>query len=213
MKKSNEGIAPQGQPEMIIGRRSPEFIGEAIINGKIEMVNSLDYLGKYTLFFFYSNDFSVVCPTEMHALQERLPDFKKRNVSVIGASVDSVHTHLAWLERSREEGGIQGVTFTLLSDIGKNVSRAFCVLDEDAGTSLRGTFFIDQQGIVRYGSVNNLCIGRDIDELLRVIDALQFTEKHGELCPANWAPGQRAVKVSLGAKQRYYEDKSTNGNK
>lgn len=184
-------------PASIIGKQSPEFVADIIVNGAVDTVNSLDFYGKYILFFFYEADFSLVCPTEMFALQDALPEFKKRNVDIVAVSVDSIQTHLAWLKVPRSEGGIEGITFMLLSDIHKTLSQAYCILDEERGYCLRGTFLVDRAGIVQYGSVNTYAVGRSVSALLRIIDALQFTETHGELCPMDWKPGTEAIKVSF----------------
>lgn len=178
----------------IIGKRSPEFVADAIVDGKIIRINSLDFYGKYVLFFFYESDFSFVCPTEMLALAKNINEFKKRNVEVVTASVDSIQAHAAWLKIPQNQGGIQGFPFTMLSDLHKDLSRAYYILDEKTGRSLRGTFIVDPYGIVQYGSVHNYGVGRNTEELLRVIDAIQFTQKHGELCPLNWKPGQPGIK-------------------
>lgn len=180
----------------IIGKRSPEFVADAICQGSLVRLNSLDYYGQYVLFFFYSSDFSVICPTEMYALQEALPEFKKRNVEVVGISVDPIETHLAWLRTPRSQGGVEGITFTLISDVQKKISKAYCILDVEKGYSLRGAFVVDKLGIVQYGSVNTFEIGRSIPDLLRTIDAIQFTETHRELCPVNWQPGQDTIKIN-----------------
>ena len=186
---------PQNNTSTIIGKRSPEFVADAIVNGEIQRINSLDFYGKYVLFFFYESDFSFVCPTEMLALQEKTAEFKKRSVEIVAASVDSIQSHAAWLKTPQEKGGIAGVTFIMLSDVHKTLSKAYCILDEKTGRSLRGTFFADPAGIVQYGAVYNYAIGRNIDELIRVIDAIQFTEKHGELCPMDWQQGQSTIKI------------------
>ncbi|MBX7067003.1 MAG: peroxiredoxin [Parachlamydiales bacterium] len=177
----------------IIGKRSPEFVVDAIINGRIERINSLDFYGKYLLLFFYQSDFSLICPTEMLALQDELNEFKKRNVDVVSVSVDSLQSHMAWLNVPRSQGGIEGITYPMISDIHKDLSRAFCVLDETNGCSLRGAFIVDNRGIVQYAAVHNFSIGRNIKELLRVVDAVQFTQKHGELCPVDWKPGEKPI--------------------
>ncbi len=194
------------QNELIVGKQSPEFLAEAVVDGQVVKINSLDFYGSYVLFFFYESDFSFVCPTEMHALQAALPEFAKRNVKIIGVSVDSVQTHLAWLAVPRDKGGIQGITFTLLSDVTRKLSRAYGVYDEVNGVSLRGTFFADKLGIVQYGAVNSLSVGRNIDELLRVIDAIQFTEKYGELCPIDWQLGDPAIGADDKSREAFYKN-------
>lgn len=181
----------------IIGKRSPEFVADAIVMGNVARINSLDFYGKFLLFFFYESDFSFVCPTEMHALQEALPEFNKRNVEVVAASVDPIQTHIAWLKTPRSLGGIEGTTFTMISDVHKTLTKAYYIFDEERGCSLRGTFIADKEGIVQYGAVNTLEIGRNIPDLLRIIDAIQFTETHGELCPMDWHPGQATITLNV----------------
>lgn len=184
------------ESKSIIGKRSPEFVADAISKGQVVRLNSLDFYGKYVLFFFYEADFSVVCPTEMFALQEALPEFNKRNVEVVAVSVDPIQTHIAWLSTPQKEGGIQGITFTIISDVLKELSAAYHILDVEKGHSLRGTFIADQLGLVQYGAVNTVEIGRNIAELLRIIDAIQFTERSGELCPINWRQGDAGIKLN-----------------
>lgn len=188
----------------IIGRRSPEFSAQAMIGGKVASVTSVDLLGNYVLLFFYPNDFSFVCPTEMHSLQDNLHEFRKRRVDVIAVSVDSIETHRAWLSLPRAQGGIEGITFTIVADARKELSRAYCVLDERSGTALRGVFLLDRDSLVQYGAVNNLDVGRSVAELLRVIDAFQYTEKHGEMCPVDWTPGTPGVLPTDEGKARFY---------
>lgn len=194
----NGSYEQQNTPQSvsIVGKRSLEFVADAIYRGNIVRLNSLDYYGKYILFFFYSADFSVICPTEMHALQDALPEFQKRNVEVVGVSVDPIQTHRAWLATPRSQGGIEGITFTLISDVQKQISRAYRILNEEKGYCLRGTFIVDKLGIVQYGAVNTFEIGRNITELLRIVDAIQFVEVHGELCPVDWQAGQSGINIT-----------------
>lgn len=177
----------------IIGRRSPEFVADAVYQGEVVRINSLDFYGKYVMFFFYEADFSFVCPTEMFALQEALPEFQERKVEIVAVSVDSIQTHIAWLQTPRKEGGIEGIKFMIIADIKKTISRAYYVLDETKGSPLRATFIVDPLGIVQYSSVNTVQIGRRISDLLRIIDALQFTANHGELCPMDWKKGDKTI--------------------
>ncbi|MBY0110041.1 MAG: peroxiredoxin [Candidatus Babeliaceae bacterium] len=179
----------------IIGKQSPEFVADAIINGEVVHMNSLDFYGQYVLFFFYEADFSLVCPTEMYALQDALPEFKKRNVEVVAVSVDPIQTHLAWLKTPRKQGGIEGITFTMISDVHKVLSKAYYILDEKRGCCLRGTFLVDTNGIVQYGSVNSYQIGRNVPDIIRIIDAIAYTQTHKELCPMDWHPGDNAIDV------------------
>lgn len=178
---------------IIVGSPAPGFTAEAVNGRNVTTIALDDYRGKYVLLFFYPADFSFVCPSELHALERLLPTFRERNVEVLAVSVDSVHTHAAWLETPVSEGGIAGTTFTLVSDINQSISRAYGVLDEKEGVALRGVFVIDDQGVVQYGSLNSMAFGRSIPELLRVVDGIQYASTHAELCPANWQPGDLTV--------------------
>jgi peroxiredoxin (alkyl hydroperoxide reductase subunit C) len=193
---------------VLVGRKAPEFNVAAVVNGTtfVDSCSLSDYRGKYVVLFFYPLDFTFVCPTELHAFQEKLEEFKKRNVEVIACSVDSKFSHLAWLQTPRNRGGIEGVTYTLLSDINKDVTKAYDVLVEDAGISYRGLFLIDREGVVKYQVVNDLGLGRNVDEVLRMVDALQFTEEFGEVCPANWNKGDKAMKPTGEGLKEYFQD-------
>lgn len=195
----------------LIGKKAPHFAVPAVLNGE-EIVEefSLDqYLGKkYVVFFFYPKDFTFVCPTELHAFQEKMAEFEKRNVAVVACSTDTAESHWGWLQVSKDNGGIQGIKYPIVADLNKTVSDAFGVLageyeyDEEGNLgangdliAYRGLFLIDKDGIVHHATVNNFPIGRNVDEALRVVDALQFVEENGEVCPANWTPGQDAMKA------------------
>jgi peroxiredoxin (alkyl hydroperoxide reductase subunit C) len=179
----------------LVGKKAPEFRAKAVIKEKVCQDFSLsDYLGKYVIFFFYPLNFTFVCPTELHAFQERLKDFEKRNAQVVGCSVDSWFSHLAWLNVAKLKGGISGITYPIVSDLNKTISRAFQVLKEDEGIAYRGLFLIDREEIVRHQLINDLPLGRSVDEVLRLLDALIFHEQHGEVCPANWRTGAKAMK-------------------
>ena len=180
----------------IIGKCSFEFVADALCQGSIVRLNSLDFREKYVLLFFYVADFSTVCFTEMFALQDALPEFEKRNVEVLGISVDPAMTHCAWVNTARSQGGIEGITFTLISDVQKKISRAYGILDEKKGSCLRGTFILDKDGVVQHASVNLPGIGRNIQELLRIVDAIQYTEKCGELCPVDWHSGDAGIAIT-----------------
>lgn len=180
---------------LCIGKKAPEINAEAIINGNIKHF-SLSGNERYKLLFFYPLDFTFVCPTELHALQDRLTDFTDRHVDVIGISVDSVYSHQAWLEVPRSKGGIAGISFPLIGDITKKIARDYGVLQEELGVALRGVFLLDQDNVVQYASINNLSLGRNINELLRIVDALIHVQKVGEVCPANWEPSKKALKPS-----------------
>lgn len=178
----------------LVGKLAPEFTAKAVTQNKTHDLKISDYRGKYVLFFFYPLDFTFVCPTELHAFQEKLAEFEKRNAVVIGCSVDSWFSHLAWLNTPKSKGGIQGVCYPLVSDIHKSISRSFEVLKEDDGIAYRGLFLIDREGIVRHQLINDLPLGRSVDEAIRLLDALIFHEQHGEVCPANWSKGAKAMK-------------------
>ena len=196
----------------LIGKQAPKFSAAAVVNGH-EIVDNFSleqYKGnKYVVFFFYPMDFTFVCPTELHAFQEKLAEFEKRNVAVVGCSVDSQHSHFAWLNTPKNQGGIQGVTYPIVADLSKSISESFGVLagsyapDENGnwvceGTPVayRGLFLIGKEGVVRHSVINDLPLGRSVDEAIRVVDALQHFEEFGEVCPANWSKGKDALKAT-----------------
>jgi peroxiredoxin (alkyl hydroperoxide reductase subunit C) len=178
----------------LIGKQAPYFKAKAVQQDKVlEEFSLKDYLGKYVIFFFYPLDFTFVCPTELHAFQEKLEEFEKRNAAVIGCSVDSWYSHFTWLSIPKQKGGVHGVTYPLVSDLNKSIATKFNVLKEDEGIAYRGLFLIDKHGIIRHQIVNDLALGRSVDEALRMVDALIFHEKEGEVCPANWVRGKKAM--------------------
>ena len=194
---------------ILVGKKAPVFSAPAVVNGA-EVVNnfSLDqYLGKkYVIFFFYPADFTFVCPTEIIAFQDKIEEFEKRNVAVVGCSVDSVHSHWKWLQTELKDGGIKGVKYPLVADPALTITDNYGVLageydinedDEQIFTGIpeayRGLFLIDKDGVVRHQVVNDMPLGRSILETLRMIDALQYFEKNGEVCPADWHSGEKAI--------------------
>ncbi|RLD67067.1 MAG: peroxiredoxin [Bacteroidetes bacterium] len=195
--------------ENLIGKKAPKFVANAVINGgEITEGFSLDqYLGKkHVIFFFYPLDFTFVCPTEIIAFQEKMEEFDKRNVAVVGCSVDSEFSHWAWLNTELKDGGIKGVKYPLVADLSKTIAENYGVLageydyDQEgnaifngAPVAYRGLFLIDKDGIVRHNVINDLPLGRSIDEAIRMVDALQYFENNGEVCPANWKPGEEAM--------------------
>lgn len=191
----------------LIGKSAPQCAGEAVIDGSIKKISLDDFGGKYKVLFFYPLDFTFVCPTELHAFQESLPDFTQRNAVVLGVSVDSVHSHLAWLSMSKEQGGIQGITYPLLADITKNIARAYGVLDEEAGTAWRAVFIIDKKNSIQSIMINTNSLGRSTHEVLRILDAVIYTESHGEACPANWVSGKKALKTTHEGVVKYFCEK------
>lgn len=193
---------------VLVGRQAPDFKASAVVNGKIEETFALAGLkGKYVVLFFYPLDFTFVCPTELHAFQAKLDEFRKRNAEVVGVSVDSKFCHLAWLNTSKKEGGIQGVTYPLVADLNKTISADYDVLVEGAGIAYRGLFLIDKNGIVQHQVVNALGLGRNVEEALRMLEALQHLEKYGEVCPANWTEGQKGMKPDQGGLKEWFKDK------
>ncbi len=195
---------------VLVGKKAPHFSAKAVINGGEIVENfSLDqFLGKkHVVFFFYPMDFTFVCPTELFAFQEKLDEFEKRNTVVVACSTDSEQSHWGWLQMPKNQGGIQGVKYPIVADTNKTISKNFDVLTGDyyydeedmlrADNDLiayRGLFLIDKEGIVRHQVVNDLPLGRSVDEALRMVDALQFFEKNGEACPANWTPDKEGLK-------------------
>ena len=181
---------------VLVGKSAPDFKAEAVHLGEFTEIALSDYRGsKYVVLFFYPLDFTFVCPTELHAFQERLEEFHKRNVEVIGCSIDSKFSHLAWLTTPKNQGGIEGVRYPLISDLQRTISRDYDVLSP-GGVAFRGLFLIDREGIVRHQLVNDLPLGRSVDEAIRMVDALQHFEEHGEVCPANWEKGKDAMKAT-----------------
>jgi peroxiredoxin (alkyl hydroperoxide reductase subunit C) len=194
-----------GMMNSLIGKPAPHFKAKAVVKGQVVDEFSLSgLLGQYILFFFYPLDFTFVCPTELHAFQEKLEEFEKRNTQIIGCSIDSWFSHLAWLSTPKNKGGIEGVEYPLVSDINKNIAQSYQVLKEEDGVAYRGLFLIDKRGIVRHQLVNDLPLGRSVDEALRMIDALIFFENNGEVCPANWKVGAKGMKPNAEGLVNYF---------
>lgn len=192
---------------MLVGKQAPKFKAKAVIKDQIVENFSLeDFHGKYVLFFFYPLDFTFVCPTELHAFQEKIKEFEKRNAVVVGCSVDSHFSHAAWINTAKSKGGIEGVEYPIVSDLNKTIAQSYGVLKEDDGIAFRGQFLIDKHGIVRHLLVNDLPIGRSVDEALRLLDALIFHEQHGEVCPANWKAGEKAMKPTQDGLTTYFKN-------
>ncbi len=192
---------------VLVNKEAPDFTAKAVIGDKtVDDFKLSDLRGKYVVMFFYPLDFTFVCPTELHAFQDKLEEFKKRNVEVIGVSTDSWFSHHAWLNTPRSQGGIQGVTYPIVSDFNKTIARDYDVLFEDLGAAYRGLFLIDKDGIVQHQVVNNLPLGRSTTEALRMVEALQFFEKHGEVCPADWQEGAKAMKPDESGLKEYFAE-------
>lgn len=191
----------------LVGSEAPDFQAKAVIGSKIIDNFSLKhYRGKYVVLFFYPLDFTFVCPTELHAFQEYHEEFEKRHVQLIACSVDSAHAHYAWLHTPKSKGGIEGIEYPIVSDINKTIARDYGVLAHQEGIAYRGLFLIDRKGIVRHQLVNDLPLGRSVAAVLRDIDALQHFEAHGEVCPADWRPGKKALKPVHEELVRYYAE-------
>ena len=191
---------------VLVGKEAPDFSATAVVGGDFKENFTLSsHRGKNVLLFFYPLDFTFVCPTELHAFQEKLDAFKKLNTEVIGCSIDSQFSHLAWLKTPKAKGGIEGIKYPLVADINKTIARDYDVLIQDAGVALRGAFLIDEKGVVRHQTVNDLPLGRNIDEFLRLIEALRFHEEHGEVCPANWQKGDEGMKETHESVSKYLE--------
>ncbi|MFQ3592617.1 MAG: peroxiredoxin [Gemmataceae bacterium] len=188
-----------------VTKPAPDFTAEAVVNGEFKTIKLSDYRGKYVVLFFYPLDFTFVCPTELVAFSDQIDEFKKRGCEVLAVSVDSKFSHLAWMNTPRKEGGIGQVTYPIISDLNKSISRDYGVLLEDAGVALRGLFLIDKQGILRHALINDLPLGRSVAEVLRTLDALQHFEQHGEVCPADWHKGQKAMKPDTVGSKEYFQ--------
>ncbi len=181
---------------VLVTKPAPDFTAQAVMpNNTFEEISLSDYKGQYVVLFFYPLDFTFVCPSELIAFSHRLQEFKDRGVEVIGVSVDSHFSHLAWKNTSVNEGGIGDIQYPLVADITKSIARDYDVLLNDS-VALRGSFLINKEGVVEHQVVNNLPLGRNVDEMLRMIDALQFTEEHGEVCPAGWQKGNAGMTAS-----------------
>lgn len=177
----------------LVTQKAPEFKATAVMDdNQFKEISLSDYHGKYVVLFFYPLDFTFVCPSEIIAFDKKLEEFKERNCEVIGVSIDSHFTHLAWKNTKVEDGGIGNVRYPLVADLNKEIARNYGVLFDES-LALRGLFLIDTEGTVRHSLVNDLPLGRNIDEAIRMVDTLQFTEKHGEVCPANWNKGEEGM--------------------
>lgn len=189
----------------LVGKKAPEIKAKAVIKNEFfDDFNLNLYKDKYIVLFFYPLDFTFVCPTELHAFQDKLQEFEKRGVQVIGCSIDSPFSHQAWLNTPKSKGGIEGISYPLISDIHKTIARDFQVLNEEEGISYRGLFLMDKERVIRHALVNDLPLGRSVDEVLRLVDALQFHEEHGEVCPANWEQGAKSMKPNAEGLAHYF---------
>lgn len=177
-----------------VGQVAPDFKATAVVDQEFKDISLSDYRGKYVVLFFYPLDFTFVCPTEITAFSDRAEEFTKLNTQILGVSVDSAFSHLAWIQTDRKSGGVCDLNYPLVADLKKEISTAYNVLDPDAGIALRGLFIIDKEGVIQHATINNLAFGRNVDETLRTLQALQYVQAHpDEVCPAGWKPGEKTM--------------------
>lgn len=195
---------------ILVAKEAPDFVAPAVMPNSIieESFRLSDLRGKYVVLFFWPLDFTFVCPTEIIAHDHRIDQFNERSVEVVGVSIDSQFTHFAWRETPVDKGGIGRVQFPIVADVKHEITRAYGIEHPDAGVAMRASFLIDKEGVVQHQVVNNLPIGRNVDEMLRVVDALQFTEEHGEVCPAGWQKGEKGMKPTANGVSDYLEANS-----
>lgn len=190
---------------VLVAKKAPDFESPAVMADGIikEDFKLSDLEGKYVVLFFWPMDFTFVCPTEIISHDLRIDEFKKRNVEVVGVSIDSKHTHVAWRNTEPKQGGVGPVRFPMVADVKHTITQAYGVEHPNDGVALRASFLIDKDGIVQHQVVNNLPIGRNVDEMLRIVDALQFSEEHGEVCPAGWHKGEEGMKETADSVANY----------
>ncbi|KAL3532149.1 hypothetical protein ACH5RR_005670 [Cinchona calisaya] len=190
----------------LVGNQAPDFEEEAVFDQEFTKVKLSEYIGKkYVILFFYPLDFTFVCPTEITAFSDRYEEFRKLNTEVLGVSVDSVFSHLAWIQTDRKSGGLGDLNYPLISDVTKSISKSYNVLIPDQGIALRGLFIIDKEGVIQHSTINNLAIGRSVDETLRTLQALQYVQENpDEVCPAGWKPGERSMKPDPKLSKEYF---------
>ena len=187
-----------------VQQQAPYFKGQAVVGTGFKEITLKSYKGKWLVLFFYPLDFTFVCPTEIIAFSDRSGDFKKIGAEIVACSVDSHFTHLAWVNTPRNKGGLGELNIPLLADLDKSIGKNYGVLLK-AGMHLRGLFIIDPKGTIRHQTVNDLPVGRNVDEALRIIEGFQYVEKHGEVCPANWTPGEKTMKPDPVGSQEYFK--------
>ena len=190
---------------VLVGKQAPDFSEKAVQGAEIiENFSLSQFKGKYVVLFFYPLDFTFVCPTELHAFNAKVEEFKALNTEVVAVSTDSWFSHAAWLNTPKRQGGIEGVTYPIVSDFNKTISADYDVLLE-GGMALRGLFLIDRDGVVQHQVINNLPLGRNVDEAVRMVKALQHVEQHGEVCPANWNEGAEAMTANSDGLVKYFD--------
>ena len=180
-----------------VGHQAPDFTATAVVDQEFKEISLSQYRGKYVVLFFYPLDFTFVCPTEITAFSDRYADFSSKNCEILGVSVDSKYSHLAWIQTPRNQGGIGDINYPLVADLNKEIGNAFNILDEE-GKALRGLYLIDPDGVIVHATINNLPVGRNVDETLRLLQAFQYVQSNpDEVCPANWTPGAATMLLSL----------------
>lgn len=190
---------------VLVTKPAPDFKAKALLpDGSFKEVSLSDYKGKYVILFFYPLDFTFVCPTEIIAFSDAAQKFEALGVQLLGCSVDSHYTHLAWVNTPRTQGGLGKIAYPLIADLNKKIAEAYDVLLADGGIALRGLFLIDKNGVVRHQVINDLPLGRNVDEALRMVKALQFFEKNGEVCPANWSEGKPGMKADPKGSREFF---------
>jgi len=195
--------APIGQLQLT--KPAPAFKGTAVVNADFKEIKLSDYKGKYLVFFFYPLDFTFVCPTEIIAFSDRAEEFRAINCEVVACSTDSHFSHLAWVNTPRKQGGLGNMNIPLLADKTGEISKQYGVYKEDEGVAFRGLFIVDDKGNLRQITINDLPVGRSVDETLRLVQAFQFTDKHGEVCPAGWRPGDSTMKPDPKGSKSYFQ--------
>lgn len=196
---------------VLVQKEAPDFAAQAVMaDGSFKELKLSDYRGQYVLLFFYPLDFTFVCPTEIIAFSDAVESFEKLGVQILGCSVDSHFSHFAWRSTPRSNGGIGDIKYPLVADLNKKIAEEYDVL-LDGGVALRGLFLIDKEGIVRHQVVNDLPLGRSVDEALRMVEALQYFEKNGEVCPANWKEGARTIKPTIDESKTFFEAEYAGG--
>ncbi|XP_045157643.1 peroxiredoxin-like isoform X2 [Mercenaria mercenaria] len=190
--------------ELKLTKPAPEWSAQAVVNGEFKEISLADYRGKYLVFFFYPADFTFVCPTEIISFSDRVEEFRKIKCEVVACSTDSHFSHLAWVNTPRKQGGLGNMNIPLVADKTYSIAKSYGVLKEDEGITFRGLFIIDDKGNLRQITINDLPVGRNVDEVLRLVQGFQFTDKHGEVCPANWKPGSDTMKPDPKGSQTYF---------
>ncbi|MEC8277889.1 MAG: peroxiredoxin [Myxococcota bacterium] len=189
----------------LISHKAPHFTAEAVDNLEFKTLSLKDFENEYVILLFYPLDFTFVCPTELWAFSDRIQEFEQKNCRVLAVSVDSKHSHLAWLKTPKNKGGVKGLNLTLISDINRELATSYDILTSE-GVALRGMFIIDNEQIIRSAIINDLPIGRSVDEALRLLDAVQFHQAHGEVCPVNWKKGDQGMTTDSSGLHTYFSD-------